>query len=818
MRRTHLVSVALALATLVLLPAARPALAQAPGPGEVRGRVVDTAAGEPIVGASVAVWSPADSTIVTGVVVRGDGSFRIEGLPPGTYYARVTSIGYVSHRSAEFTIGSGSTRADLGTIRLADAPVEADEIQAVVERPTITLQPDRNAYLARDVAPAATSASEVLESVPSVQVDTDGKVSLRGNQNVAIQIDGRPAPVRGDQLAAYLQQLPANAIDRVEVIPTPSAAEDPEGMAGIINIVMKHRTDLGTSGGLTAGAASSDRYRLGGNLGYQRGPATLFATYGYNHDRRDYLGFNDRRRLDLLGAPLSFDEQDLAVDGSRGGHNLTASLDWRLSDLDALSQSLTLNRRSSDESQFAVYTELDAARNVTDRYARPRDEGDRSNLIDYTLAWTRTVEPRAHELSAEIRFNRSRDDDTTLLWRQPVADPTARTELERDRVNALTRELTGQVDWVRTFGGTKLEAGYKGNARWNDRDFTVVEDPTGVGTWTPSDLSNALSFDEHVQAVYGVLSHAIGKVQLQGGLRAEYANREFTLSGDRYPHDYTSLFPSGTAVWDATDRTQLKASYSRRIRRPNSWELNPFPMFFDTQDVFIGSPTLDPEYTDAFELGYTRQMDSGSIQVSPYYRHTTDIIRFVVNTDDVVYGREVTSIRFENLATSDSWGTDVNGSLQVGKWFNGFAGLEVYKQVTDGGSVTSLASNTVTWSARVNGTVQLSPSLSVQGMAFYQAPTEFETGKFSSFKFTSLTIKQKVMDDRGSLSLRVNDPFKTMGFRVEAGDSSLVQVTRRDFDARSLYLTFQYSFGRAPKVRHPRPDAGQEGGGGIFPQ
>ncbi len=787
-----------------------------PPGGEVRGSVTDEA-GAGIAGATVAVWSKADSSLVAGAVVREDGAFRVAGLRPGPYRLRVTSLGYVS-KNQDFALAAGSPVADVGPIRLATNPVEQEEIAVTVERPTVSIEPDRNAYRAKDIAPAATSASDVLEATPSVQVDTDGKVSLRGNENVAVQINGRPAPVSGDQLGNYLRQLPANMVDRVEVIPTPSARYDPEGMAGIINIVMKQNTDLGTSGGFTVGAASSERYNVGGTLGYQRGRATSFTSYGYNHDSRDYLGINDRDRLDALGAILSSTNQDLTGDAGRGGHNLSTTLDWKLTDRSVLTNALVLNRRSSREDTFSAWTELDDSGAVVDEYARPRNQDSESNLIDYTVAWKRTVEPRANELSAEVRFNRSHDDDTALLWRQPQDDAAARTEIERDVTDGLTRELTGQLDWVRTIGGIKLESGYKGSGRRLDRDFTVLEDELGTGTYTPSDLSNAFEFDENVQAVYAVLSRQLGKVQLQGGLRGEYASQDFTLADQSYPHDYTSLFPSAVALWDANERDQLKISYSRRIRRPGAQELNPFPTFFDSQNVFIGNPELDPEYTDALELGYTRQMELGSLQISPFWRHTTDIIRFVVDTDDVVNGREVTSVSFENLATSDSYGADLKGSLKLGNWLNGFASFNVFKQVTDGGSVTSLASNAVTWSARVNGTVELNPTLSVQAMAFYRAPMEFETGKFSSFKMTSLTVRQKLMDEQASLSVRVFDPFRLMGFRVETGDENLFQITERDFDARQVYVTFQYNFGRPPRVRQPRPDAGGDQGGGVFPQ
>jgi hypothetical protein len=377
--------------TLALLSGTVPAAAQEPDrppaapprPGaEVHGRVVDAEAGDPVPGAAVAVWSPADSSIVSGAVARTDGSFRVQGLSPGIYHVVVTSIGYASHRSVDFTVGQDTRPTDLGVIRLARSAVEAEEIQVEIERPAVTLEPDRNTYVAKDIAPAATTASEVLESVPSVVVDTQGQVSLRGSENVAVQINGRPAPVRGEQLAAYLRQLPANSIDRVEVIPTPSAREDPEGMAGIINIVMKQNADLGTNGGVTLGATTTERYNLGANFGHQRGPLNLLTTYGYHNDERDISGINDRTHLDELGASLSFTEQDVTETTERDGHNLSTTLDYQLGERDVLTNSLVANIRSSTDEGFNAYTELDASHSVTDRYARPREDEENTVLLD----------------------------------------------------------------------------------------------------------------------------------------------------------------------------------------------------------------------------------------------------------------------------------------------------------------------------------------------------------------------------------------------------------------------------------------------------
>ncbi|HEX8907180.1 MAG TPA: TonB-dependent receptor, partial [Longimicrobiaceae bacterium] len=672
--------------------------------------------------------------LVAGAIARSDGSFRIEGLRPGVYYLKVSMMGYTAHTSGQITIAPTQPRANAGTIRLARSAVALAGITATGERQASTIAPDRNAYQARQVAPAATSASEVLEAVPSVQVDADGKVSLRGNENVVVQINGRPSPIRGAQLAGYLKQLPANTIERVEVIPNPSAKQDPEGMAGIINIVLKQNVDLGLSGGVTVAASTADRYAAAGNLGYQKGPATLFLSYGFNSDDRSVTGLNDRTRLSL-GSPLSYTNQ--IINGSNGfwGHNFNGSLDWRLSQRNVLSTGLMVNVRGGSDNSLSDYSELDATHSLLDQYQRIRDAETNGRMADLSLGFKRTLTPQKHELSSEVRLNRTADEDRTDLWRQPLLTTGAATDLENQHTDAVTWQLTGQLDYTRTFGQrTKLETGWKGWARWLDRDYTVLRDALGTGTWTPSDLSNSLALDEQVNAAYAVLSQGAGKFELQGGLRAEYAGRNFSLAstGEEFPHNYWSVFPSALVSWNPTEHDQLKLSYSRRVRRPGTQELNPFPVFFDLQNVFLGNPELNPEYTDAIELGFQHSARLGSVQLSPFYRRTSDVIRFIVNTADTVAGREVTSVSFKNLATGTSWGADLNGQLRYGP-FSGLAAFNVFTMVTEGGSgEADLASRAVAWSGRVNGTLNVSPRTSLTAMYFYRSPMNIERGRFDA--------------------------------------------------------------------------------------
>ena len=802
---------------------------QAPPGGEVRGVITDAQANNPVARASIAVRTKGSAALAAGAVSRDDGAFRVQGLRPGTYYLRITALGYGPVSTPEFTVSPAALNSDIGTVKLEKVAIALSDVEVKAERDAMTISPDRNTYKAKEIAATANNASQILESVPSVAVDGDGKVSLRGNENVVVQINGRPAPMTGTQLGQYLKQLPSGVIDRVEVITTPSARQDPEGMAGIINLVMKQNVDLGLSGGVTvASATASGRYNGSGNLGYQVGPWSSFTSYGYNADDRDIDGLNNRTRLSL-GNALGYTEQDILGNQTNAGHNLTSTLDYKLNTRDVLTNALTLNMRKFNDNAIATYSELSSTRSLTDYYNRVRDSNVKSWLVDYTLALKRTLEARKHELSGEVRYNRNHDDDDTNQWRLTLAPPgsqpvAAFTPIDRelDKTDATNQTLNAQLDYMKVLKDRrKLETGYKGTGRFLDRDFDVTKDLLGTGAWVNSNLSNALNFSEQVHAVYAQLSQGVGKFDLLGGLRAEYANRDFTLekSNEDFPYDYFSLYPSAIANYKWNEGLQGKVGYSRRVRRPGTGELNPFPQFFDPQNVFYGNPKLNPEYTDAIELGLTRTGKLGTLQFSPFYRHTKDIIRVVINTADTFEGRDVTSVSFQNLATASSWGTDMNGQLRLGALGNVITGFNIFKMVTDGGSESALSSNAVTWMGRINATINASKNTTLQGMYFYRAPTKIERGEFAAQQGSNFSVRQKIMEGKATLSFRVQDPFNTAGMKIRTGDDNIMQVTQRKFGVRAAFLTFQYTFGQTPRVRQPtqqpqdQPSTGFPSGG-----
>lgn len=796
---------------------AAPGQPPAAGPGEILGKVVDAESNAPIGAASVSVRNAAN-VLIAGAIVKPDGTFRIEGLQPGAYTLRYTMIGYAIENSPAIQITAASPRVTVAPVKLTRQAVEISAVEATAER-AVVIAPDRNAYRVKDVAPAATNASDVLDNVPSVQVDGDGKVSLRGNENVVVQINGRPTPIRGAQLASYLKALPANTIERVEVVPNPSAKQDPEGMAGIINIVMKEGVDLGTSGGFTVAASTEEQYNVSGNVGHQTGPFALFGTYGFISQERAAFGVNDLTRYAAANLPRSFTKQDLDQQSQFWAHNFSFNADYTINKRDVLLATVQANRRGMDDGSQMAYDELDGNEALIDQYLRFRSADENANMADASLSFRRTTPPakdvQKREFIAEFRYNRAHDWDKSELFRESTSGQT--TDIETNDVDMLANQFTFQIDYTRGVGKTKkLETGYKGNARLLDNDLTVMKDVAGNGQWLQSDLSNELELDEYVNAAYAVLSGTGKKVDWQAGLRAEYANRDFSLvnTGETFSHDYKSLFPSALLNYKLNDKSQAKASYSRRIRRPGRDELNPFPRFFDLNNVFIGNPELDAEYTDAFELSYQRSGSLGTLQISPFYRRTSNIIRVEINTADTVSNREVTTVSFTNLDHSDSWGADINGQFRLSKEFSGFASFNIFKMVTDGGSQSALSSNGVNWTARFNANYVVSPATTLLASYFYVAPMKIERGEFAGRSMLNLTIRQKVSNS-STFTARLADPFKTMKFQVDVADDNIRQLTTRQFNNRALYLTYQYNFGQTPKMKQRRQEEQQSGQTGF---
>lgn len=831
----------LASATLLL---ALPAAAQ-PAAGGVVARVVDAATGEPLPQATVALYAGADSAFVTGGAASVDGVVRIEAVPPGAYAARVSYIGYVTQRIGDVRVQAGAP-TDLGEVRLAESTAALGEAEVSAQREFVEQQADRTVYNVQEQAvTAGGSAIETLQTLPSLEVDTDGNISLRGNQNVVIQINGRPTPVRGAFLAALLRQIPADKVARVEVIPNPSAKYEPDGMGGIVNIVLAEGTDRGLSGGLTLGGGTQPNGNVGANLSYQRGKWDLNSQYGFRYDEQ--AGFSESLINNLILDRLS--DQTGETGRQNLSHFLNGSATYSLAEGTTLSAEGSVGYRDGLNNGFTDYlvTFPDDTQLATAR--RTSTDGENVNG-DLALIFRRQFAaggggsagaagggpgggrgmgfggPRGgggtqggHELAIETRYTRNAGDDIGLYDDLIAGDITDR---QRQTTDQTTDEASFQVDYTRPIGAGKLEIGGKGTVQdiANDQRYERDQDGQFVNV---VGRTNAFEYDSQILAGYLQGARPIGPVQVQAGVRAELASRSFDLltevpslpgippvTDTDADQTYFSLFPSVFATLPFGPGSLVKGAYSRRINRPPTFFLNPFPSFEDTTLIRVGNPTLDPEYTDSYELTLQYKYFA---TLTPYYRRTTDVISRIVTADPTTGARVFTAL---NLDTESSYGADLTLAGQfLGGNLRGFLSGSIGRQVqTD--ADPELATDGLVWNARANAQVKLREGTEVQGFMFYRGPEEIVGGRREGFVFSSIGVNQKISDNL-QLAARVNDPFGLARFEFQTANDFTITSTRFQPSIQQISATLTYTFGsnqRRPQ-QPQQPQGGMDDGFGI---
>jgi outer membrane cobalamin receptor len=788
------------IATVIACAIPSPADAQGTNTGEIRGRVINAASKAPIAGATADVSLPSSSVALGRAVSGTDGVFHIQSLKPGRYHVRVRGLGYTPWDSA--TVNVGSSSVDVGTVALTAIPLDLQSIAVTEKRQDVQLAPDRNTYVVRDMPTAkGGNALDVLRTVPAVDVDIDNVVSLRGNSGVTIQINGRPSPLKPAQLGDYLAQLPADMVDKVEVIPNPSAKDDPTGVAGIINIVMKEEVDAGTSGGSTLAGATTGQANAGINVGYEHKAFSFYGSYGFLRDRRPRSEALFREN-DYLTPRTYLDEFSTRLQ-ARQIHTLAGSAAYKLTTNDDISLDLLASSRHDDESSGFTYRTINAGKSLTGLTNRLSAGTNQENDFDGTLALKHAFAQKGHKLSVEARAVRHSEGGPSATASHDLSlsgatmDTTAQEtqqNLERPEENSI------KVDYVRPIAaGVRLEAGYKGafDHFHTGLDTRVLDVASGTYLLDASRTSD-FHYQQDVNAGYALVTGQRGKLQFQGGVRVEHAATEFQVASisSSFENNYNNVFPSGLLAWSVDDATQVRLSYSARIRRPDDADqLDPIPHYSDPLNLSRGNPYLKPEHTSAFELGFQRSMSKTTLQATPFFRRTFDAVASLRAIDSA----GVTTRTFANIATRDSYGGDIT-LAQSGTRLSGFIGGSAFRLASNAGNVApDLSISTFGWRARANGAFRVSRTVDVQALVTYQAAMTVEQGTNASRVQFNFAARQKLMDDQLNVTLRVIDPFDTSHERGTTVDPRFYQTSDRARAIRGLLLSASWTFGKPEK-------------------
>ena len=788
----------------------------APG-GTITGTVIDSITSEPLVAVTVAVLSARDSSIVTGTIGQKDGTFSVAGLRPGRYFVRVTYIGYLRRQIDGIEIRLNEPTVALGTIAIRPDPNITSDVVISAKKRFMQVGIDRTTYQTKDLLVASGgTATDLLRNIPSVEVDGDGNVNLRGSTNLVVQINGRPVMLNGASLATFLQGLPANSIERIEVIPNPSARYDPEGISGIINIVMKQDGgSRGFSGGVNGSLGTTGAYNIGGNVSYGDGPWNVFANYGFNHGAR--LSNGNRLVRNELDRAI---ERTISGDtGSRMSHVFNTSIDYAISPAHSLFVSGVFSSSLGNSHGGTITTSSDAAGTITGNYDRLSGGTSDDIGIDGRIGYKWTIAPTKQELSVEGRYSRNSEDERNDYTQRDLLPsgapaPTA-PGLQRTVADELGRSASAQADYFMPLFDGKLEAGYKGELQLIDNGISSESFDQTRGEFMPdAQINNRFSYDQMVHAGYLQFGREFGPVGVQLGLRGEDVVTNFNLELDdsTYNNRYNSLFPSAFLTYKPYEDLQLKGSYSRRINRPRTGQLNPFTSFDNPRMKRTGNPALKPEYTNAFEFGITHFTDITTLTIAPFYRETIDAIRRLEFFDTT----GVATVTFVNFDRNTAYGADVTGTIRLGDAFSGMLSFSGYQSLNDASNIEAgMGVETFTWSLRGNISAQLPWDLETQLTYFYRAPMEIEGGQVDAHQMADIALQAKLFEGRGRVGLRVSDPLKGMGFSVSRTDGRYYQESHFTWNSRAMFLTFSYNFG-AP-VRAPRRDRGTQNTGSDDP-
>lgn len=785
----------------------------------VTGRVVDSETTDGISFASVALISVRDSSIVAGQLADESGVFSLSELPFGRYILQVNFMGYASYNSDPIALSPRTTTAyDAGTIALQIRINELEEAVVVEEASSLEMLIDRRVFkVGNDLSAAGGTASELLVNVPSVAVDIDGNVSLRGSSQVQILIDGRPSGLTGAAQNAFLEQIPASSIDRVEVITNPSAKYDPDGMAGILNIVLKKNKLQGFHGQAQATPGTGGNHNASLSLNYKNEKFSVFSSASWN--QRDLFRLGETHR-ELTGADSS-SVTDQVRDGSqlRSSLNGRIGMEWYPSKSEVFAWNVNVNQNVRDNFTLLGNNEAwsTGTTYLTDRMSEETSGGQGWDL-DGSYRKEFNSNPR-HFLFAQIRHsNSSSRSDEFIEDRSLNTDAFA---LDTNiQVNNNTRTVA-QLDFEMPLANDgKWEWGWKSNLSQKEDQFEFLTADTAV--WTAGVLVPvnpvAASFDfnyrEDVHAVYSTLGRKFGVYGVQAGLRAEQVFTEANWEGDqRFTNDYFSLYPSFNFSKQRNDEVSWIASYSRRVNRPRGRSVSPFVDDSDSRNIRRGNPELRPEYTNSMEIGHQWSRGRASLTTSLFWKITNDIIQRYSSID-------ATGIRTSswiNQGQRQNEGLEVIVMAPLPSRGQARLTASVYHLQNDVGDV-EFANDATGWSYNLNFFANQSWGADrqwkwqVNGM--YRGPAVTPQGRFNGYAFMDANIQHTLLDGNLTLALRLSDVFDTREWSYLSDFANLYQENRFKRESRNFYLTATWKIGKLEERRRSGDGRDRYEGGG----
>ncbi len=773
----------------------------------VKGKVTDSLSSSPLGYTSVAIYS-SDKKLVNGNISNDSGDFSIE-VPFGSYYAEINFVGLKPYKSQPFLLSKEYRTHDLGEIKLTQNVGVLDEVVVQAEKSSMELSLDKKIFnVGKDLANSGGTASDILTNIPSVAVDPEGNVKLRGSDNVRILIDGKPSGLVSFKGGSGLQQLQASMIERVEVITNPSARYEAEGLGGVINIVLKKEKNEGFNGSVDVITGYPDNYGLAANLNYRHKKVNFFINYGLAY--RDQPGRGSMYQ-EVYGQDTTFILKQTSTSKMRGlNNNIRGGLDFYLNDKNIFTAAYLFRRSDANRISDIVYNDyLFTDTNFIGYTTRRQDENEAEPNSEYSLIYKRILEGKGHELLAEVKYldNWESSDQTFTQHRFSVEGVEDATQalLQKSLNDESEKQLLFQVDYTRPIAKEgKLEGGLRTSYRKMTNDYLVTQQ-NSLGGFDPlPGLDNIFYYDENISAAYAILGNKTGIISYQAGVRAEWTDVKTTLekTNEVNPRKYANLFPSSHVTFKLAKENSLQVSYSRRVRRPFYNDLSPFVTFSDSRNYFSGNPDLNPEFSNVFEIGHIKYFETGSVSSSIYNRDTRDKIESIriVNED----GNADT--KPQNLLSENAYGVEFSGTLTIVKWWKADANFNFFYSKVDGSNIVSTyKTDTYSWFSRQTSRFSLPGKVDLQLRTNYEAAQKTVQGRRKDLFYTDLSVSKEILKGNGTLNLTVLDVFNSRKFRSISEGETFYSDRNSQFRRRQINLTFNYRI-KQSKAKKPKKD------------
>jgi outer membrane receptor for ferrienterochelin and colicins len=790
---------------------------------KITGTIIEKVSKQPLEYATITFINTKNPKAIGGGITNAKGEFDVD-IFPGSYTVKAE---FISFKSTELKEQNFTDNTALGAISLEEDATQLNTVEVRAEKSTVEIKLDKKVYnVGQDLLVKGGTVSDVLDNIPSVSVDSDGVVSLRGNDNVRILIDGRPS--NAINVAEALRMIPADAIDKVEVVTNPSARYDSEGGGGLLNIILKKGKNQGINGTFIASAGDPKSYGISGNINYKTDQFNLYTTTGYNYRTNLGKSTNDTQYLNNDGTTRNFIDERRSNERLRKGYNANFGMDWYLTKSTTWTNSFNLRRNSGDNPDRVFYYNYDANHVYQSTDFRFNDQNSKSLDAEFNTNFTHKFKKDGHKLTIDGSFSKDHDNDYSQI---NGGEQTTANAQEQSR-NVV------QVDYVLPFGkASQFEAGYKGDFNELFTDYKVDTLDIATNLYNPDfRYTNTLQYKEKINALYTQIGTKINKFSVLLGMRWEDSNIDINqlATADFNNKKYSNFNPSAFLTYEISEKSSLSLNYSRRISRPRGRQINPFSNYSSNINIFKGNPELNPALTDAFDLGYLKRWNKLTLSTSMYYNKTKDSFQFIrTESGDFVTSEingNIVSIPVIlsmpiNLATEYRYGFEFTLNYSPYKWWKINSNFNFFQSTTEGDfTYTNSQNNTITqnfdnsaysWFTRLTSKVNLPYKIDWQTNVTYNGPQTTAQGKSQGVASANLGFSKDLLKDKATLALNVQDVFNS---RKRIFDTyipgTLNSHSEMQWGSRQITLSFTYRFNKQKNEKEKQPKRENNDNGG----